>query len=91
MNSFLGKAGIVGLEKAVDVRDTLGVGNSMSNLNVRSGFGLYMAPNLNKICILAFEVVNIITKGASLLQLLSEVNIMLKGYIGSNELGSCFY
>ncbi|WRX30374.1 protein of unknown function DUF668 - like 7 [Theobroma cacao] len=72
-SSFLGRAGIMGLERAVDVLDTLG--SSMSNLNAGSGFVTGLASRGNRISILAFEVANTLAKGAILLQSFSEENI----------------
>ncbi|KAH1245929.1 hypothetical protein GmHk_06G016133 [Glycine max] len=73
----LGKAvttGIaIGLEKAVEVLDTLG--SSLTNLNVSSGFSSGAAIKGNKISILAFEVANTIVKGFNLLQSLSAKSI----------------
>ncbi|KAJ6681022.1 FACTOR G putative (DUF668)-RELATED [Salix koriyanagi] len=45
--SFLGKAGTVGLEKAVEVLDTLG--SSMSNLNPTGGFTTAMEENIESL------------------------------------------
>ncbi|KAI8013473.1 hypothetical protein LOK49_LG05G03777 [Camellia lanceoleosa] len=73
MSSFLGRAGIVGLERAVEVLDTLGSG--MSNLNSNSGFISGMASRGNKISILAFEIANTVAKGANLVQYLSQENV----------------
>lgn len=73
MSSLLGRAGTVGLEKAVDVLDTLG--SSMTNLNLSSGFASGIATKGIKISILAFEVANTVVKGANLMNSLSQENI----------------
>lgn len=71
-SSFLGKVGIAGLERAVEVLDALGSG--FANLN-SSTFISGITVRGNKISVLAFEVANTITKGASLLQSVSEENV----------------
>ncbi|XP_051124235.1 protein PSK SIMULATOR 2-like [Andrographis paniculata] len=81
--SFLGKAGIVGLEKAVEVLDTLG--SSMTNLN-SGGFTTGVTSRGNRVSILAFEVANTIAKGANLVQSLSKENVkFLKKEILNSE------
>lgn len=72
-SSFIGRAGVVGLERAVEVLDTLG--SSMTNLNAKSGFVTGIASRGNKLSILSFEVANTIAKGANLLQSLSKENV----------------
>ncbi|KAJ1261056.1 hypothetical protein BS78_10G279100 [Paspalum vaginatum] len=71
--TFLGRASIAGLEKAVEVLDTLG--SSMTNLNPGSGFLSGGTNRGNKVCILAFEVANTIAKASSLWSSCSDESI----------------
>lgn len=73
MSSRLGRAGTVGLGKAVEVLDTLG--SSMTNLNRGSGFVSGAATKGNELSILAFEVANTVVKGSNLMQSLSKRSI----------------
>ncbi|KAL5203001.1 hypothetical protein ABZP36_013953 [Zizania latifolia] len=72
VSSLFGRAGTVGLGKAVEVLDTLG--SSMTSLNT-SGFISGAAAKGNKISILAFEVANTIVKSSNLMRALSKANI----------------
>jgi len=69
----LGRASIAGLDKAVEVLDTLG--SSMTNLNHGSGFLSGGTNRGNKVCILAFEVANTIAKASSLWMSCSDESI----------------
>lgn len=67
------KAGSLGIEKAVDVLDTLG--SSVKSLNSGSPFATGPTTKGNELCILSFEVANTIMKGSSLMNSLSNSNI----------------
>ncbi|KAI3798034.1 hypothetical protein L1987_33300 [Smallanthus sonchifolius] len=67
------KAGTIGIEKAVDVLDTLG--SSVKSFNSGSPFVTGPTTKGNELCILSFEVANTIMKGSSLMNSLSNRNI----------------
>ncbi|KAL8246308.1 hypothetical protein R6Q59_007524 [Mikania micrantha] len=67
------KAGTLGIEKAVDVLDTLG--SSVKSLNSGSPFVMGPTTKGNELRILSFEVANTIMKGSSLMNSISTRNI----------------
>ena len=73
VSSILGRASTVGLEKAVEVLDTLG--SSMTSLNSSSGFVSSNAAKGNKISMLAFEVANTIVRGCNLMRSVSKSSV----------------
>lgn len=80
----LGRAGTLGIEKAVKVLDTLG--SSMTNLNRNSGFAAGVTVKGNEVSILAFEVANTIVKGYSLMESVSDSKVQqLKDIVLSSE------